>query len=226
MVAILDAAMDGPVTPLVFTTAAVDEVRLGAGEDHGADDRLLRACTCSGSRSPRTRACARPPGCTASATSSATTPGWRPWSSPSSTTTARASASLEKADVILIAPSRCGKTPTSMYLALQHGLFVANYPLVDEDLERRTCPDRCASTATAASGSPPPSSGSAGSATSGGRGRSTPRSTSAAASCAGPSQMYAAHRIPVVDSSAKSVEEISTMILQTLKKPRMKERAR
>ena len=48
--------------------------------------------------------------------------------------------SLEKADVILIAPSRCGKTPTSMYLALQHGLFVANYPLVDEDLERADLP--------------------------------------------------------------------------------------
>ena len=48
---------------------------------------------------------------------------------------------LEKADVILLAPSRCGKTPTSMYLALQHGLFVANYPLVDEDLERTDLPD-------------------------------------------------------------------------------------
>ena len=58
--------------------------------------------------------------------------------------------SLEKADVILIAPSRCGKTPTSMYLALQHGLFVANYPLVPEDLESADLPrpvrelaDRC-----------------------------------------------------------------------------------
>ena len=59
---------------------------------------------------------------------------------------------LEKADVILLAPSRCGKTPTSMYLALQHGLFVANYPLVDEDLERSDLPARCASTPSAASG--------------------------------------------------------------------------
>src|SRR3954447_25260815 len=41
---------------------------------------------------------------------------------------------LDKADLILLAPSRCGKTPTSMYLALNHGIFVANYPLVDEDL--------------------------------------------------------------------------------------------
>ncbi len=42
---------------------------------------------------------------------------------------------LEQADLILVAPSRCGKTPTSMYLALQHGLKVANYPLVDEDFD-------------------------------------------------------------------------------------------
>jgi regulator of PEP synthase PpsR (kinase-PPPase family) len=41
---------------------------------------------------------------------------------------------LDRADVIIIAPSRCGKTPTSMYLALQHGVVVANYPLTDDDL--------------------------------------------------------------------------------------------
>ena len=57
---------------------------------------------------------------------------------------------LDKAEVILIAPSRCGKTPTTMYLALQHGIFVANYPLVDEDFESVNLPrplrklrDRC-----------------------------------------------------------------------------------
>ena len=58
---------------------------------------------------------------------------------------------LDKADVILVAPSRCGKTPTTMYLALQHGIFVANYPLVDEDLDRRTCPGRFRRCATGAS---------------------------------------------------------------------------
>ncbi len=42
---------------------------------------------------------------------------------------------LERADVILLAPSRCGKTPTCLYMALQHGLFCANYPLTDEELE-------------------------------------------------------------------------------------------
>ncbi|HEV7169325.1 MAG TPA: pyruvate, water dikinase regulatory protein [Micrococcaceae bacterium] len=47
---------------------------------------------------------------------------------------------LEKAQVILVAPSRCGKTPTTMYLALQHGIFAANFPLVDEDFEMEGLP--------------------------------------------------------------------------------------
>ena len=93
VVAILDEAMDGPVTPLVFTTAAVDDGPPRAGEDPGADHRLLRAAHEPGRGDPRHAAgCTRPPGCTASATSAATTAGWRRSSSPSSTTTARACA--------------------------------------------------------------------------------------------------------------------------------------
>jgi len=40
---------------------------------------------------------------------------------------------LGRADIILIGVSRCGKTPTSLYLALQYGIYAANYPLVPED---------------------------------------------------------------------------------------------
>lgn len=47
---------------------------------------------------------------------------------------------MAMADVILVAPSRCGKTPTSMYLALHHGLRTANYPLLDEDLMAQRLP--------------------------------------------------------------------------------------
>jgi regulator of PEP synthase PpsR (kinase-PPPase family) len=39
------------------------------------------------------------------------------------------------ADVILTGVSRSGKTPTCLYLALQYGVFAANYPLAEEDLE-------------------------------------------------------------------------------------------
>ena len=48
---------------------------------------------------------------------------------------------LDKADVILVGVSRCGKTPTSLYLALQFGIKAANYPLIPEDFERRRLPD-------------------------------------------------------------------------------------
>ena len=47
---------------------------------------------------------------------------------------------LQEADVILIGVSRSGKTPTSLYLALQHGLKAANYPLIPEDFDRRQLP--------------------------------------------------------------------------------------
>ena len=47
---------------------------------------------------------------------------------------------LEGSDVILVGVSRSGKTPTSLYLAMQHGLKAANYPLIPEDFERRQLP--------------------------------------------------------------------------------------
>lgn len=40
----------------------------------------------------------------------------------------------QEADVILAGVSRCGKTPTSLYLAMNFSLKVANYPLTPEDL--------------------------------------------------------------------------------------------
>lgn len=47
---------------------------------------------------------------------------------------------LEASDVILVGVSRSGKTPTSLYLAMQHGLKASNYPLIPEDFERRQLP--------------------------------------------------------------------------------------
>ena len=45
-----------------------------------------------------------------------------------------------KADVILVGVSRSGKTPTCLYLALQYGVFAANYPLAEDDLTHRRLP--------------------------------------------------------------------------------------
>ena len=47
---------------------------------------------------------------------------------------------LAEADVILVGVSRSGKTPTSLYLAMQHGIKAANYPLIPEDFERGADP--------------------------------------------------------------------------------------
>ena len=48
---------------------------------------------------------------------------------------------LGQADVILIGVSRSGKTPTSLYLALQFGVKAANYPLIPEDFQRMKLPE-------------------------------------------------------------------------------------
>ena len=47
---------------------------------------------------------------------------------------------LSTADVILVGVSRSGKTPTSLYLAMQYGIKAANYPLIPEDFERGKLP--------------------------------------------------------------------------------------
>ena len=124
---------------------------------------------------------------------------------------------LEKADVILLGPSRCGKTPTTLYLALQHGVFVANYPLVEEDLESRDLPrpvrelaDRCFGITTTVERLS--------------RVRNERRPGSAYADLAQcrwelrqANELYTTHKIPVIDSSAKSVEEMAAVILQQTK---------
>src|SRR5512132_1138809 len=47
---------------------------------------------------------------------------------------------LGKAQVILVGVSRCGKTPTSLYLALQFGIRTANFPLTPDDFADRKLP--------------------------------------------------------------------------------------
>ncbi len=45
-----------------------------------------------------------------------------------------------EADIILVGVSRAGKTPTSLYMAMHHGLSAANYPLTAEDLDSAELP--------------------------------------------------------------------------------------
>jgi regulator of PEP synthase PpsR (kinase-PPPase family) len=52
----------------------------------------------------------------------------------------QSSRGLAKSDVILVGVSRSGKTPTSLYLAMQYGMKAANYPLIPDDFERSRLP--------------------------------------------------------------------------------------
>jgi regulator of PEP synthase PpsR (kinase-PPPase family) len=52
----------------------------------------------------------------------------------------QSNAKLEESDVILVGVSRSGKTPTSLYLAMQFCIKAANYPLIPEDFERNKLP--------------------------------------------------------------------------------------
>ena len=114
--------------------------------------------------------------------------------------------------MILLAPSRCGKTPTSMYLASSTA-FVANY----HSSTRTSSGLRCRpgeGHRERASGSPTRRR------LSGAQREATDSTYASVVQCrwelrrAG--EMYAQHRIPVIDSSSRSVEEMSTLIIQTL----------
>jgi regulator of PEP synthase PpsR (kinase-PPPase family) len=222
VVAILDEAMDGPVTPLVFTTAADDMVRSELARTRAPiidffDIHMGRVEEILGLRGLHEAARLHGVGDIRSYNNRMAAVEFTIEHDDGQSVRG-----LEKADVILIAPSRCGKTPTSMYLALQHGLFVANYPLVDEDLEQADLPGllrsyepRCVGITTTVER------------LSRVRNERRPNSRYASAEqCrwelrrAG--ELYAAHRIPVIDSSSRSVEEMATLIVQIVTKNRKK----
>ena len=216
VVAILNAAAAGPVTPLAFSTTAMEEVRQELLRTKCPlidffDLHMERVESILGVKG--IRVVARLHGMGDVQRYNARMAAVEYAIEHDDGQSMRA---LDKADVILLAPSRCGKTPTTMYLALQHGIFVANYPLVEEDFEIAELPrpvrelrDRCFGMTT------------------------TPARLSQIRNARRPNSRYASleqcsyelrqaeamyrnHQLPVINSSAKSVEEMSTVILQTL----------
>ena len=216
VVAILDAAAAGPVTPLAFSTTAMEEVRQELLRTKCPlvdffDLHMERVESILGVKGIRVAARLHGMGDVQRYNARMAAVEYAIEHDDGQSMRA-----LDKADVILLAPSRCGKTPTTMYLALQHGIFVANYPLVEEDFEIAELPrpvrelrDRCFGMTT------------------------TPARLSQIRNARRPNSRYASleqcsyelrqaeamyrnHHLPVINSSAKSVEEMSTVILQTL----------
>lgn len=226
VVKILDAAMEGPVTPLAFTTAATEEVRevlrtskcpiIDFFEMHM--ERVESILGVSGAR-----VAARLHGVGDVKRYNTRMQAIEYAIEHDDGQSLRA---LDQAEVILVAPSRCGKTPTTMYLALQHGLFVANYPLLDEDLESTDLPRPIANLGERCFGL-----------------LATPARLSEVRQQRRPNSRYAsleqctrelrradalyrANGIPVINSTTRSVEEMSTQILQTLGSRPSRERSR
>jgi hypothetical protein len=122
----------------------------------------------------------------------------------------------QRADLILVGVSRSGKTPTSLYMAMQYGLCVANYPLTPENFETpglpkslhpfraklrglTLAPERLAQI----------------------RAERRPNSQYAALETCKKELKQAellmrSEGIPIVDSTHRSIEEISTMIKHSL----------
>ncbi|MDF0535452.1 kinase/pyrophosphorylase [Shewanella yunxiaonensis] len=48
---------------------------------------------------------------------------------------------MDEADIILVGVSRCGKTPSSLYLSMQFGVKAANYPFIQEDMDNLKLPE-------------------------------------------------------------------------------------
>jgi len=124
---------------------------------------------------------------------------------------------LSEADVILVGVSRSGKTPTSLYLAMQFGVKAANYPLIPEDFERNRIPGdllRYRNKLYGLTITPERLSQV--------RQERRPNSNYAAVdNCR--SEIEAAHRlmhregIPFIESTSRSIEEISAKILQEIR---------
>ncbi len=216
VVAVLDAAADGPVTPIAFTTAATDEIRhilhttrcpmIDFFELH-----MSRVEEVFGVTAKRHVAKLHGVGDIQRYNSRMAAIEYSIEHDDGQSIRA-----LDRADVVLVAPSRCGKTPTTMYLALQHGLFVANYPLVEEDLDAAELPrpvralrERCIGILADAKRLSEV--------------RQARRPNSRYASIEQcryelrqAEAMYHANRLPVINSTTRSVEEMSTLIIQIL----------
>jgi regulator of PEP synthase PpsR (kinase-PPPase family) len=125
----------------------------------------------------------------------------------------------ERADIILVGVSRSGKTPTSLYMAMQYGLNVANYPLTPENFEQPGLPKSLLPFISKLHGL-----------------TLLPERLAQIRSERRPNSSYASldtcrrelnlaekmmrdAGVPIVNSSARSVEEIASLIKQSLVKP-------
>lgn len=121
---------------------------------------------------------------------------------------------LDQADIVLTGVSRCGKTPTCLYLALQFNLCAANYPLTEEDLDRTGLPavlDGCRNKLHGLTIQPERLCRIREERRPGGRYASLQQCRTEVARA---ESLYRDEGIPCIDASAISIEEIATVLVQ------------
>jgi regulator of PEP synthase PpsR (kinase-PPPase family) len=133
----------------------------------------------------------------------------------------QSSRNLAGADVILLGVSRSGKTPTSLYLAMQHGIKAANYPLIPEDFDRGRLPPALVPYKRKCFGLTIDASGCRRSAMNAGPAASTRRWRTAAWKCNEAEAMMRREGVSWLSSTHKSIEEIATTILRDLRPDRL-----
>lgn len=118
------------------------------------------------------------------------------------------------AQVILVAPSRCGKTPVCVYLAMQHGIFAANYPLTEDEFESPQLPaalvahrDKLYGLCINAERLHQVRSARM-------RGSRYADVAQVSYELRQAERLYRRHRVPYADTTSKSIEEISTLIME------------
>ena len=122
------------------------------------------------------------------------------------------------ADLILLGVSRSGKTPTCLYMGMHHGVLAANYPLTDDDLEKDSLPETLQPYVKKLYGLTI-------SADQLQRIRQERRSTGRYANLeqceweiSQAEKLYKRYQIPYIDTTAMSIEEITTKILNAVGK--------
>ena len=126
----------------------------------------------------------------------------------------QSSRDLGRAEVILVAPSRCGKTPTTLYLALQHAVFATNFPITEDDLESLRLPKALQGFESRLFGltSDPERLSQV-------RSERRPGSKYASLAQCGyelrqAEQLYRRHNVPFLNSANMSIEEIAATVMQ------------
>ena len=121
-----------------------------------------------------------------------------------------------EADVILVGVSRSGKTPVSVYMATHMGLKAANYPLTTQDLDQYSLPQGLRDNRKKAVGltiTPEILSAI--------RDKRYPNSNYAKRSTCiqellQAQQIFQKYKIPVINTSGRSIEELATQISQEI----------